>query len=694
MLQTIIIKEHDGTVKVNSKEGEGSEFIIQSAVKEIIKCFMKSLLILIMVFSARFSYEQNFYNIDSLKLSLKNLQADTSKVLTLAELSFNYAFAKPDTGILYGQQAISLAKKIGDGKSEALAMLCYSWALWVYADYDKAADFALKSLQLFQQRKDYEMIVAANNVLAVIFRDVKDYRMALGYSNAAKKLADSRDLFKKHVNAFAELNSVLTVRSTIYLVDGKLDSAEYYMKKVFSVYPISNSRGFPVTTMGRIAAAKKDYSKALYYFRAAIDTTYGASADNMDSYVEIAGLYFKTGNIDSSIYYCEKVLQIGSNTFYKRAIRDAVYILANCYKKKNMSDSAIKYLEMSIAMNDSLYNQEKLRSIQNLNFNAQLQKQEEDAARAEFQNRVRFYMLLGLLGVFLIIGTLLFRNNHQRKKANALLQAQKNKVESTLGELKSTQAQLIQSEKMASLGELTAGIAHEIQNPLNFVNNFSEVNDELISELVDEVDKGNTDQVKAIANDIRQNLEKINNHGKRADAIVKGMLQHSKTSTGVKEVTDINKLADEYLRLSYHGMRAKDKNFKADFKTAFDESIGKINIVPQDIGRVLLNLYNNAFYAVAEKKKTADENYHPAVSVQTKKINDKVEIIVSDNGNGIPQNIVDKIFQPFFTTKPTGQGTGLGLSLAYDIIKTHGGEIKVETKDDEGSKFIIQLTIS
>jgi signal transduction histidine kinase len=278
------------------------------------------------------------------------------------------------------------------------------------------------------------------------------------------------------------------------------------------------------------------------------------------------------------------------------------------------------------------------------------------------------------------------------------LEAAKHEVEVTYSELKSTQAQLIQSEKMASLGELTAGIAHEIQNPLNFVNNFSEVNNELISELVDEVDKGNYDEVKVIAVSLKDNEEKINHHGKRADAIVKGMLQHSRASAGHKEPTDINKLADEYLRLSYHGMRARDKSFNAEMKTDFDESIGKINVVPQDIGRVLLNLFNNAFYAVNEKQKAQSSklnaessSYVPKVTMITKKLNDKVEVKVSDNGNGIPQNIIDKIFQPFFTTKPAGQGTGLGLSLVYDIVKAHEGEIKVETKEGEGSEFIVLI---
>jgi signal transduction histidine kinase len=244
---------------------------------------------------------------------------------------------------------------------------------------------------------------------------------------------------------------------------------------------------------------------------------------------------------------------------------------------------------------------------------------------------------------------------------------------------------------MASLGQLTAGIAHEIQNPLNFVNNFSEVNTELIDELKNELKSGNNQEAISIADDIQENEQKINHHGKRADAIVKGMLEHSRSSSGVKEPTDINALCDEYLRLAYHGLRAKDKSFNVIPRTEFDNTIGKINVMPQEIGRVILNLINNAFYAVDEKKKTAGDGYEPTVIVSTRKENDMIEVKVKDNGNGIPLKVMDKIFQPFFTTKPTGQGTGLGLSLAYDIVKAHGGEIKVETKEEEGTTFTIAL---
>jgi signal transduction histidine kinase len=294
-------------------------------------------------------------------------------------------------------------------------------------------------------------------------------------------------------------------------------------------------------------------------------------------------------------------------------------------------------------------------------------------------------------------------------------------LKKSLDDLHSTQAQLIQSEKMASLGELTAGIAHEIQNPLNFVNNFSEVSNELISEVEEERAKNpesrDENLVSEVLSDIKQNLEKINHHGKRAADIVKGMLQHSRTSSGQKEPTDINALADEYLRLAYHGLKAKDKSFNAEFKTEFDPNLPKINVIPQDIGRVLLNLINNAFYAAPLPPEGGfkDPNYihKPTVTVSTtsskspsgdSRLNDAVgqvgvKIIVKDNGPGIPEKFLDKIFQPFFTTKPSGQGTGLGLSLSYDIIKAHGGEIKVNTKparagsdgENEGTEFTIIL---
>jgi two-component system NtrC family sensor kinase len=301
-----------------------------------------------------------------------------------------------------------------------------------------------------------------------------------------------------------------------------------------------------------------------------------------------------------------------------------------------------------------------------------------------------------------VIGLILWRNNRRQKHTNLLLSEQKEEIVAqrdnlgqVLEDLKITQSQLVQREKMASLGELTAGIAHEIQNPLNFVNNFSEVNQEMIEELEEELNAGNIEEALAIAADIKQNEQKINHHGKRADGIVKGMLQHSRTGGGEKKPTNMNVMADEFLRLSYHGLRAKDKSFNAEMVTHFDPDLPKINVLPQDMGRVLPNLFNNAFYAVNQKQKTMVAGYKAEITVTTVAENGQVIIKVKDNGTGMPEHIKEKIMQPFFTTKPTGEGTGLGLSLTYDmVVKGHGGTIQVNSVEGEGSEFIIQLPIS
>jgi two-component system, NtrC family, sensor kinase len=350
-----------------------------------------------------------------------------------------------------------------------------------------------------------------------------------------------------------------------------------------------------------------------------------------------------------------------------------------------------KYTLLTLNLRDSIYNADKTRSVQRTELEQEIKTREIENKKKQYENEVKMYALISGFAIVLLIAFFLYRNNRHKQRANTLLQQQKVKVETTLSELKKAQSQLIQSEKMASLGELTAGIAHEIQNPLNFVNNFAEVNGELIKELKREASTGNMEEVTTIADDIEANSEKINHHGKRADAIVKGMLQHSRTGSGQKELTDVNRIADEYLRLAYQSFRAKDKSFNATIVTEFNDNIGDVNIIPQEIGMVILNLINNAFYAVSEKQRQNVSGYEPAVAVSTSKLNDKVEIKVKDNGNGIPGSIKEKIFQPFFTTKPTGQGTGLGLSLAYDIVKAHGGEINVETKEGEGSVFSIVL---
>ena len=278
----------------------------------------------------------------------------------------------------------------------------------------------------------------------------------------------------------------------------------------------------------------------------------------------------------------------------------------------------------------------------------------------------------------------------------AALTLQAEELRTALTELRTAQAQLVQAEKMASLGELTAGIAHEIQNPLNFVNNFADVSVEILGELREEQSRPARDAglEGELLDDIAQNLQKIHHHGQRAASIVKAMLEHSRASTGERRPTDLNQLADEYFRLAYQGLRAKDKSFNAALNTAFAPGLPQVEVVGPDLGRVLLNLFSNAFYAVRQRQLQGEAGYAPTVAVHTHQQGDHVEIRIRDNGVGIPEAVRQKIFQPFFTTKPSGEGTGLGLSLSYDIVtKGHGGTLTVESREGEYTEFLVKLPV-
>jgi two-component system NtrC family sensor kinase len=374
---------------------------------------------------------------------------------------------------------------------------------------------------------------------------------------------------------------------------------------------------------------------------------------------------------------------------------DPARLLSGLYFKKRNIDSTAKYTAIYYKLREQVTNNEGLIRAQATTFAEQQKQQQAEAQKKATRTTQQLWLLAIVIVFLLLIAVIFWRNNRQSRKANTLLTQQKQQTELALTELKAAQTQLIQSEKMASLGELTAGIAHEIQNPLNFVNNFSELNREMIDEMKAELKAGNVDEALAIAEDIGQNEEKISHHGKRADSIVKGMLEHSRTGSATKEPTNLNKLADEYLRLAYNGLRAKDKTFNAELIAHFEQDIATVNIIPQEIGRVLLNLFNNAFYAVQQKQKTEPVVYKPELKVSTSADDNFISIVIRDNGTGMPDAIKEKIMQPFFTTKPTGEGTGLGLSLSYDIVvKGHGGNIKADSSAGEGSAFIIQIPLA
>jgi signal transduction histidine kinase len=642
----------------------------------------------------------------------------------MSSLASSYAFIvdyyNTDSAFYYAQQALQLLQKMKvsnnykewfkEGNSQTPIYLQEITASLLHSlgNYPKALEIRLENIQLAEKEKDKFILIGTVRNTLNDYTAMKDYQNVLLYSKLMDSILNTLD---SKTSGFIYFHrEALYNRAFAFYKLHILDSALYYAKKRAETDARLNNNidlVFGSLLLADIYAAMGNADSAIYKYRFVNDNTPAfVGYITANAKAGMARLFQKEGRLDSALVFARQALDYfqsnkiavrawGENSLYY--VAEISPLVAELYKANNQPDSAYKYLQLSIAIKDSLYNTDKIRQFQTLGFNEanrrlQLEQQSREE-KLQYETKIKVYGLISIITGFIVLAFVLYRNNKHKQRANTVLQSQKQEIEATLGELRTTQKQLIQSEKMASLGELTAGIAHEIQNPLNFVNNFSEVNKELITEMREAINSGNYEEVKTIANDIEQNEAKINHHGKRADGIVKGMLQHSRTNNGQKELTDINTLADEYLRLAYHGLRAKDKNFNADFKTDLDEGIDKINIVPQDVGRVLLNLFNNAFYAVNEKQKATDGNFKPAVSIQTKKINDKTEIRIADNGNGIPKKIIDKIFQPFFTTKPTGQGTGLGLSLSYDIIKAHGGDIKVVTKENEGTEFIILLPV-
>jgi signal transduction histidine kinase len=625
-------------------------------------------------------------HIDSLKQQLHFAKSDSAQMIIVERIGYFYEHLNIDSSLHYFNEALNIAKHHSYHWAEARVLAGISGVMEHRGRYAEAFELLFESLKIAEESNSAYDIARANRRISGVYFELQNYPKAVAYLLNALRIDEANGYKDKvAIDHYALADA--------YEKINKLDSATFHIN--ISLKQKNLLKGlmqYVYEIDGHIKQRKENYEQAALSYRKGFEEAQ-LNSDLISSAqicADFSLLYGKRNLKDSAITYALRGFNYAKEVFYKKGIMLNGNLLAELYGLTNPS-LALQFYKSAAEAKDSLYGVNSTQAVESLIAREEAKQKELEDAQIAYRSKLKLYGLLTGLAVLLVIAFILYRNNRHKQKANVLLHRQKEKIEATLNELKSTQAQLIQSEKMASLGELTAGIAHEIQNPLNFVNNFSDVNKELLSEMNAEIEKGNYDEVKTIAKDVTDNEEKINHHGKRADSIVKGMLQHSRTSSGQKEPTDINALADEYLRLAYHGLRAKDKSFNADIKTDFDNNIGKINIIPQDIGRVVLNLINNAFYAVDEKKKQNQNGYEPTVSVSTKKTSDKIEIKIKDNGNGIPQKLLDKIFQPFFTTKPTGQGTGLGLSLSYDIVKAHGGELRVETKEGEGTAFIIFL---
>jgi signal transduction histidine kinase len=639
-------------------------------------------------------------DVDSLAKAYKKNKQDTTLVQLLnAKARETDLQTNTDSGLLHTRQALAISQRIHYEIGEAQSMVGIAVFLVEKGDLPGSLKITFEVLPMATKLKDYDLISECYNTLGLTYSTLKNGPKALEYYHKGLVAA---------VQGHLDLEIVIRSNnlSREFLDMDQLDSALWYTNKAYNLSVqkhLYQNIAFLIRNFGIIQFKKGNYARSIDFFKksAAQKSTLTNHYLQGEDYRRMAESYQKLNNLDSCII-CAKIAygqaQLENNP---NQVMLVTSLLTNVFKAKNDYKQAYEYQQVMLKAQDSLFSQQKTLQVQNLTFSEQQRQDALKAAAIAYQDKVRFYALIGILAVVVLILVILWFNSANRKKANRLLQQRNEQIEhqhkaleKTVSELKATQNQLIQSEKMASLGELTAGIAHEIQNPLNFVNNFSEVNKEMVEELEQELKKGNIQEALALAADIKGNEEKINHHGKRADFIVKGMLQHSRTSTGEKQLTNINVLADEFLKLSYHGLRAKDKNFNAELVTHFDENLPKVNIAQQDIGRVLLNLFNNAFYAVNQKQKTAGPDYKPEVAVSTAVEKNHLVITVKDNGNGIPDAIKEKIMQPFFTTKPTGEGTGLGLSLSYDIVvKGHGGRIDIQTLKDEYATFIITLPL-
>jgi len=657
------------------------------------------ILIFLLTFLRSFGFGQYRTIIDSLKHELAIAKDDSNRIEIIRRLSFNFDGSNQDSSRFYIQKGLDLARKINYPIGEAMMLDRSANFYWISGDYPKSLSESFSALKIADAIHYPRARLFSTNTIGLVYSDLKDYNVAINYFQKALKL-------NAPVNSIPMEAAIYGNILRTYINANQLDSALVYALKLENNEKFLKAGSHALYTyMASIHFYFGNYPKAFKNIHKSIEINKAENDHRLLStaYLAMAKFYKKLNQADSCVFYAKNALSEAQSVGAMKNILESSDMLAELYNSKSLKD-ALYYHKISKSVNEELYGASKVLGLQKIIADEQKRQREIEEERIENQNRLKQYVLFTGIGVLLLIAFILYRNNRQKQKANAIL-------EKTLSTLQSTQAQLIQSEKLASLGELTAGIAHEIQNPLNFVNNFSEISVELADELKAEIKKPELDKglIEELASDLTSNQQKINHHGQRASSIVKGMLEHSRASTGLKEPSDLNALADEFLRLAYHGLRAKDNHFNAQMETHFDPDLPKVSVIPQDIGRVLLNLINNAFYTVAERSRStvqqrasvgvtsshADTMYQPTVTVSTQKTGDQIIIKVKDNGNGIPESIREKIFQPFFTTKPTGQGTGLGLSLAYDIIvKGHRGVLEVESQDQVGSTFIISLPLN
>ncbi len=620
---------------------------------------------------------------DSLRQLLTHSRPDTDRVVLLCQLSDQLWTQNTDSAAVYALQALSLARLIRyrHGEGEALNRL---GAALRESNLARALEVFQQSLRIAETTRDQALVAQNLRSIGIIYVYLRDQRRGLSYYFRALQIGEQ--LRDEH-RVVIELSNI----GLAYDLFNRLDSARLFQERAYVLARrLHTPTNYILYGLGNVARKEGRVTEARAFYRESIRES--KKVHHLRSlnfaYVGLATLYRQMGLSDSSIYYARLGCQAAQTNGFLRGVLNASTLLTHDFKARRQADSALKYQGIMLVMKDTLFGQEKVMHLQNLNYREQQRAQEAAASQAALKVRFRTYGLLaGVVGL-LALALLLGRHARQQQRAREAL-------EQSLAELKATQEQLVQREKMAFLGELTAGIAHELQNPLNFVKNFAEVSTSLVDEITGERrdPNRNASLEQEILVGLKQNLQKISQHGQRATSIIKGMLEHSRTGTGQRVATDLNNLVDESLRLAYHGLLTKDKDFTAQLTTIFDPALPTVPVVAQDLGRVLINLFTNAFYAVQQRQyQYPDPTYSPEVTVTTRAVPGSVEIRIRDNGTGMSEAVRARIFQPFFTTKPVGEGTGLGLSLSHDIVTTgHGGTLTVVSQEGEGTEFLIVL---
>ncbi|TGE27935.1 tetratricopeptide repeat-containing sensor histidine kinase [Hymenobacter metallicola] len=621
--------------------------------------------------------------LDSLRRLTQQPQPDSSRVLLLCSISDQYWALRTDSAEAYARRALALARRTHyrHGEGEALNRL---GAALRERNLAQALELFQQSLRLAIAAHDLRLQAQNLRSIGIIYVYLRDRQQGLSYYFQALRIGEKLHDQRRMV---LELSNI----GLAYDLFNNLDSAQYYQQRAYQLAQrLHTPTNYILYGLGQVARKQGHLAQARsYYFRSIAESkALGHARSSNFAYVGLATLYQQQGRLDSSIYYARLGCQAARNNGFLRGVLNASSLLTQNFKTRGPADSALKYQSLLLTMKDTLFGQEKVMRLQNVNYQERQRAQQAATAQDALKTRYRTYALLAGLAGLLALVALLVRHHRQQQRTNEALQA-------SLAELKSTQHQLVQREKMAFLGELTAGVAHELQNPLGFVKKFAEVSTDLVDEINGAQRLARDGRLeREILDGLKQNIQNISTHGQRATAIIKGMLEHARTGQAPREATDLNKLIADNLQLAYEGMQNQYPGFQATLRRQLDPALPLVPVVAPDLGRVLLNLCSNALYAVRQRQQEAAAGYQPEVTVSSHYQPGRVEIRVRDNGPGMSPEVRARLFQPFFTTKPVGEGTGLGLSLSHDIVSTgHGGTLTVESTEEAGTEFTIRVPL-